>query len=237
MKLLFAFFLASASAFAPSYRPFPKRTLMFESDDAFTKTSSPVNSGQKAFDFNDILESVQNFDISSVTDAFGAIQQNAMEGQFGERGEAYVAAQLGVILCIVGGGIPFVGDFLMLLLGPGLLTVGLGVAFVSIADLGDALSPWPTPANNGLKTEGLYAQVRHPLYAGLLAVCAGLSIITGSATRLLLTALLIYVLDVKSDYEEQELVKVYPEYSGYKKKVTAKFFPQAILDTLPWVNK
>jgi protein-S-isoprenylcysteine O-methyltransferase Ste14 len=174
----------------------------------------------------------QNLDLDTIKD-------NVMGGgQFGERGEAYFAAQALVMLCVVLGGIPLVGDFLMLLLGPGLLLAGLGVAVISFKDLGSSLSPWPKPASTAeLKTDGLYAYMRHPMYAGALAACAGLSIVTGSATRLLLTALLLYVLDVKSDYEEAQLVEAYPGYTSYQAEVANKFFPQAILDQMPWMNK
>jgi len=47
----------------------------------------------------------------------------------------------------------------------------------------------------------------------------------GSAPRLILTALLIFVLNIKSDKEEEMLAEVYPEYEAYKSKVTGKFIP------------
>jgi protein-S-isoprenylcysteine O-methyltransferase Ste14 len=191
-----------------------------------------IQSAFQEFDLANVdLSGFQNLDLDKIKD-------NVMGGgQFGERGEAYFAAQAVVMLCVVLGGIPLVGDFLMLLLGPGLLLAGLGVAVLSVKDLGSSLSPWPKPASTAeLKTDGLYAYMRHPMYAGALAACAGLSIVTGSATRLLLTALLLYVLDVKSDYEEAQLIEAYPGYTSYQADVTNKFFPQAILDQMPWMN-
>ena len=88
--------------------------------------------------------------------------------------------------------------------GPGLLLGGLVVAAASLGDLGsDSLSPFPAPPRGAiLKTDGLYAKMRHPLYTGLLMTMAGLSIATNNADRLLLTAVLWYLLDVKSDKEE-----------------------------------
>jgi protein-S-isoprenylcysteine O-methyltransferase Ste14 len=110
-----------------------------------------------------------------------------------------------------------------------------------VTGLGGGLSPFPVPVDSsdeGVVSEGIYGQLRHPMYAGLLASCAGFSILTGSATRLLLTALLIYVLDVKSNFEEEELIKKYPvEYEAYMKEVEGKFFPQKLLDELPWGSK
>jgi protein-S-isoprenylcysteine O-methyltransferase Ste14 len=194
--------------------------------------TSKLQSTFEGFDLANVdLSGFQNLDLD-----LNQIKDNVMGGgQFGERGEAYFAAQAALMLCVVLGGIPLVGDFLMLLLGPGLLLAGVGVAAVSVKDLGSSLSPWPKPAESAeLKTDGLYASVRHPMYAGALAACAGLSIVTGSATRLLLTAVLLYVLDVKSDYEEAQLVEAYPGYRAYQAKVANKFFPQEILDQMPW---
>jgi protein-S-isoprenylcysteine O-methyltransferase Ste14 len=216
-----------------------------DNDDDNNKGSSSAAAG---FDLDAVSSKLQstfegfdlaNVDLSGFTNLdLNQIKDNVMGGgQFGERGEAYFAAQAALMLCVVLGGIPLVGDFLMLLLGPGLLLAGLGVAAVSVKDLGSSLSPWPKPAESAeLKTDGLYAYVRHPMYAGALAACAGLSIVTGSATRLLLTAVLLYVLDVKSDYEEAQLVEAYPGYRAYQAKVANKFFPQEILDQMPWMK-
>lgn len=210
-----------------------------ESDDQpFATLTTKPNAGKpEGFDFQELLSNVQDFDISTLTANLDIFKTNALQGEFGERGEAYFAAQVAAVLCILGGGIPLVGDAIMLLLGPGLLLAGMAVMAISFVDMGPSLSPWPKPTNQGLVTDGLYSKVRHPMYAGLLAACAGFSIVTGSANRLLLTAVLIYVVDVKSSYEEAELTKVYPEYPSYAKTVTGKFFPQEILDLLPWMKK
>jgi protein-S-isoprenylcysteine O-methyltransferase Ste14 len=197
--------------------------------------TSKIQGAFNDFDFD--LSGLQSLDLDNLR------SRVVGEGNWGERGEAYFAAQAAVLLCVVLGGIPVVGDALMLLLGPGLLLAGLATLALSFRDLGDSLSPWPVPAsaeegNTGLKTGGLYAYVRHPMYAGLLAACAGLSIVSGSAVRLLLTAALLYVLEVKSDYEEGELAKAFgAEYERYRASVTNKFFPQEVLDKMPWMNK
>ena len=73
---------------------------------------------------------------------------------------------------------------------------------------------------------GIYASVRHPMYAGLLCGMTGLSLLTDSVTRLLLTGGLYLVLDAKSDYEEEKLVDAYgSEYEGYRSEVQGKFLP------------
>lgn len=215
--------------------------------DAEVVNSSSSSSSSSSFDIQDILSnlnlaSLEKFiDISSLTGNTDKILANIKEGEFGKRGEIYVVAQFGLLFCILIGGVPFFGDLLKFLLGPELFVVGFAVIFLGATGLGGRLSPFPVPvesSEDGLVSEGIYGQMRHPMYAGLLASCAGYSILTGSATRLLLTALLIYVLDVKSNFEEEGLMKKYPvEYAAYMKEVDGKFFPQKILNDLPWGNK
>jgi protein-S-isoprenylcysteine O-methyltransferase Ste14 len=116
------------------------------------------------------------------------------------------------------------------------MIAGAAAAILGVVDMGSSLSPWPVPTGDDLVTDGIYSQMRHPIYAGLLAIMAGFSVVTGSAPRLLLTAALWYLLDLKSDYEEKQLVKEFAEYSSYREAVPGKFFPQAILAILPWTD-
>lgn len=169
-------------------------------------------------------------------DNLNSILGNTLNGEFGTRGEAYVAAQVFLVLCILFGGLPILGDVLNLLCGPLLMIAGAAAAILGVVDMGSSLSPWPVPTGDDLVTDGIYSQMRHPIYAGLLAIMAGFSVVTGSAPRLLLTAALWYLLDLKSDYEEKQLVKEFAEYSSYREAVPGKFFPQAILAILPWTD-
>jgi len=68
------------------------------------------------------------------------------------------------------------------------------------------------------------------MYAGLLSFLTGFAVWTASIDRLLMVVLLLVVLDIKSDYEEGELMNVYPEYVEYKGKVQSKFLPQAFFN-------
>ena len=156
--------------------------------------------------------------VDSITANFQAALKNTNAGEFGTRGEAYFAAQAALVVCVALGGIPYVSDVAHIVVGPGLLVGGLGLILLSLQDMGSSLSPWVTPAPTGgeLKTQGIYAQCRHPMYAGLLSTLLGLSVVTGSADRLLLTGLLWYVLDLKTNKEEEGLKEMYPdEYSNY----------------------
>lgn len=53
-----------------------------------------------------------------------------------------------------------------------------------------------------------------------------------------LTALLVYLLEVKSSKEEDFLIAKYGiDYTEYMEKVPGKFFPADLLDDLPWNKK
>lgn len=109
------------------------------------------------------------------------------------------------------------------------MLAGAGIALASLVDLtSDNLTPFSKPVEDGkLIQDGLYSKVRHPIYAGLIAFATGFSILTGSATRLVLTAFLILLLDLKSSREEEYLEEKYPaDYPKYKATVTGKLFPR-----------
>ncbi|KAG7364685.1 protein-S-isoprenylcysteine methyltransferase [Nitzschia inconspicua] len=186
-------------------------------------------------DFSSIGDSLSNFDVDRV------VSNVKGDGEpLGSRGEYYTVAQFVLIFCIAIGGIPYAGPAFQFIGGPGLLLGGLVVTLKSFGDLGsDSLSPYPSPPRGGaLKTDGIYGQMRHPMYTGLLMVMAGLSIATNSADRLLLTALLWYLLEVKSDKEEDFLMEEYgQEYIDYKAAVPGKFVPADLLDDMPWNQK
>ena len=93
------------------------------------------------------------------------------------------------------------------------------LAVLSVLDLGsDNLSPFlAVTRTNTLKTDGIYQELRHPMYAGLLLTMFGLAVVTASPDRFLLAALLAYVMEVKTEKEEEFLMKQYPqEYAAYK---------------------
>jgi len=154
-------------------------------------------------------------------------------GEFGKRGEAYVLAQVTLVLCILGGGISDVGNsFLQFACGPGLSTIGLTIILMGISDLGDSLSPFPVPLEKDtstLKTSGIFEYIRHPLYSGLVLSAFGFGVSTGSPLRLLLTAALFCALSYKMDYEEKALLEKYPdEYEKYMKEVPGRIFPSEL---------
>jgi len=218
-------------------------------------STSTVTTTSRYLAFDKDKLSVPSFDVSGITGTvdqtiqdlldydMGTVLQN-LRTDFGTRGEVYFAAQAGLILCILLGGVPILGEPLQAVLGPLLLLSGLLIAVLSVADLGsDSLSPFPKPTTSGsLKTTGIYAQMRHPMYTGLLMIMLGLSVSTNSADRLLLTGFLYYLIEVKSDKEEIFLMEEYGnEYKAYQvgRKMCEKhvhlsivwFFPLSLTDS------
>ena len=166
---------------------------------------------------------------------FQKVITNISSGELGSRGEIYFAIQAVLFLCILYGNIPVLGDVLTFLFGPVACLAGVAVAALGLKDLGSNLSPFPkVPENTELVQTGIFAEIRHPIYAGLLCFSLGLSIWTGSAMRMLLTGSLWLLLEKKSDYEEASLVETFDGYTEYKKKVTGKFFPARLLESLPF---
>lgn len=72
--------------------------------------------------------------------------------------------------------------------------------------LGRRLRADPAPSEDAvLRTDGAYALVRHPIYAGLLLTGAGLAVVAGNVRALGLWLVLRAVLSRKADLEERPL--------------------------------
>lgn len=62
-----------------------------------------------------------------------------------------------------------------------LIAAGAAVLLVAFRVLGRALTPTPVPvAGAGLRTDGPYRWVRHPIYTGVLLAAAGFTVALGS---------------------------------------------------------
>jgi protein-S-isoprenylcysteine O-methyltransferase Ste14 len=103
---------------------------------------------------------------------------------------------------------------------PTALAVGIPISVVGL--LIRAWAAGHLAKNQRLATGGPYAYVRNPLYIGTLLVAAGLATASrsiGLAILLAVVFLLIYLPVI--ELEEQHLRKIFPEYSGYARRVTA----------------
>lgn len=106
--------------------------------------------------------------------------------------------------------------------------VALGAIILVLAafNLGRSLTALPTPARRAtLKTGGLYRFVRHPIYAGLLALVFGGAVTSRSVVRLALATALLGLLTAKAAWEEAMLRQRYPEYEEYARR-TPRFVPR-----------
>lgn len=229
----------------------PSSLLLFSSSSSSSEsgeTSSSSNNSNSLVPSSSSSSSSKSFqqnlpDLSKLLDARGSIWSNIVDGELGRRGEVYTLIQVAVLFCIARGGVPVIGNIVSIVCGPGLLLLGAIVMLGSAAAMGPALSPWPVLPSRATSTallqDGwLYGTVRHPMYAGLLAASAGFSVATGDATRLLLTALLWYVLDLKTAREEVELRTAFgAEYERYQREVPGKFVPHQWLARLPWSSQ
>ncbi|HSM38088.1 MAG TPA: isoprenylcysteine carboxylmethyltransferase family protein, partial [Candidatus Limnocylindrales bacterium] len=114
-----------------------------------------------------------------------------------------------------------------LLLGAGLLLLLAGgwLVYRGIDDLGRNLTALPAPVRDAtLVDDGVYARVRHPIYAGVITLGVGWAIALGSPAALLVAILLAGWLDLKSRREEVWLSEHHPGYASYRSR-TSRFVP------------
>ncbi|TAM60581.1 isoprenylcysteine carboxylmethyltransferase family protein [bacterium] len=140
----------------------------------------------------------------------------------GGRGERWVLAQtaLFVLYVLLPGQRPVWRS-------PGMLLAALGAAaaVAGALQLGRSLTPFPEPAQHGQLVEsGIYAWVRHPIYAGVLLAAFGGAWATHSAGRALLSVALSLFFDAKTRAEERRLARRFEGYAGYAGRVR-KFIP------------
>lgn len=110
-------------------------------------------------------------------------------------------------------------------IGTVVVLVGLVVLAVAALGLGRGLTASPLPsARAELRTNGLYALVRHPVYAGLLLAAAGVVMRSGSVVRLVVALALAILIVLKARWEERRLAERFPAYASYAAR-TPRFVP------------
>jgi protein-S-isoprenylcysteine O-methyltransferase Ste14 len=151
----------------------------------------------------------------------------------GRRGEGWVVLQSIVLVAMVACAVvgprwpPSVQPWLRTL-GFVLEAAGAGMLILSRITLGRAFTPLPRPRDRStLRSTGIYARARHPLYGGLLVFGLGLSL-HRSPLVLAPTAVLAVVFWLKSIREETWLAERYPEYPAYRRATPNRFIPWII---------
>jgi protein-S-isoprenylcysteine O-methyltransferase Ste14 len=107
-----------------------------------------------------------------------------------------------------------------------LLLAGFVILGLSFLALGRSLTAHPVPAPKGvLVTDGLYRFARHPIYTGLLALGAAMTLSGGLFPHVLFFITLVVLLNYKAQFEEQLLRARYLDYASYAAK-TGRFLPK-----------
>lgn len=109
-----------------------------------------------------------------------------------------------------------------------LVIIGLIILILSVYALRKSISPFPSPKVNAkLIKNGVYKFIRHPIYSAILSATFGWACFSNSLFRILIFACLFLLFEIKSSFEEQLLIKKFPEYINYKKQ-TGKYVPKFI---------
>ena len=116
--------------------------------------------------------------------------------------------------------------FLVTSVTAGLVLAGVVILGLSFLALGKSLTAHPIPAKQGvLVTDGLYKFARHPIYTGVLALGAGMTLAGGLFPHILFFVALVILLNYKASFEEQLLRARYEGYASYAVK-TGRFLPK-----------
>lgn len=139
-------------------------------------------------------------------------------------GNALVAAQLLLMgACVAPVGPAMLTPIGFKVLGLALIATGLLVGVLAAVALGRSLRAHPIPADQGkLRTSGVYALVRHPMYLAVLLTAVGLTLLGGHLLALFATLALAAVLAAKAKLEEGLLYERFGwEYATYCSRVPA----------------
>eukprot|EP00310_Coccolithus_braarudii_P024234 CAMPEP_0183334322 /NCGR_PEP_ID=MMETSP0164_2-20130417/2968_1 /TAXON_ID=221442 /ORGANISM="Coccolithus pelagicus ssp braarudi, Strain PLY182g" /LENGTH=223 /DNA_ID=CAMNT_0025503439 /DNA_START=11 /DNA_END=682 /DNA_ORIENTATION=+ len=164
---------------------------------------------------------------SSLEQMAAQVISNMNEGELSTRGEGWAIGQGCLVVGVLFAPSEPVQPAVEAIVGLAAIGAAIALGGAAISDLGVAnLTPWPKPVQqNELKTEGVYSLCRHPMYASLIAGCFGLSLLSLSFERLLLTVALFALLSFKVGREEPFLNKKHGEaYRAYA-EIVPQFFP------------
>lgn len=152
----------------------------------------------------------------------------------GPRGEGWVLGQFVLFGLLFAVSLPSLAgisprtllDWSVVAIGAGGMVVAAWVVGTAFRDLGRNLTPVPRPRDDAVLVEhGIYATLRHPIYAGLILGGFGWSAVARSLPAVGVTLLLALYLDLKARREEAWLSDRYPGYDAYRRR-TRRFLPR-----------
>jgi protein-S-isoprenylcysteine O-methyltransferase Ste14 len=104
--------------------------------------------------------------------------------------------------------------------GAALVLAGGCLFLAALLRLGPNLTPLPRPRErSSLVQTGPYRIVRHPIYAGGIALAYGWALLVNGWLTLVWATVMLVFLDIKSAREERWLVEKFPEYPDYQRRV------------------
>jgi protein-S-isoprenylcysteine O-methyltransferase Ste14 len=146
-----------------------------------------------------------------------------LEQQRRRTGTALVLAQFGLILmCLLPVG-PVIGSGQLRPLGLVCLVLAALVGGLALAAMGSDTRVHPVPdATATLRTNGIYAWIRHPMYAAVLLACLSVVLSTGRVLAIVAFGALVVVLRAKARFEDRMLGEKYgAPYADYAARVPA----------------
>ena len=142
---------------------------------------------------------------------------------FSGRGGAWVVAQLIVMtawLVLTPKGHKLTDSALGRVAAAVLLSAGAVAGVSGALVLGTSLTPFPKPpAQAQLVRRGIYSIMRHPIYAGLIALSFGWAYLWSSGRGVVLALIQAVLLDIKARREERWLREKFSDYDEYAVKV------------------
>ena len=113
----------------------------------------------------------------------------------------------------------------LVVLGATAIALGGWIVLSGTRRLCDSFTALPRPHRHAtLIQDGVYARIRHPIYAGVICLGLGWAVTTLSLPALFGALVLVVVLDLKARREEVWLAERYPAYAEYRSR-THRFVP------------
>ena len=139
------------------------------------------------------------------------------------RSAAWVAAQFVIMLALLVAGPLWRGQWpgkAAPAIGGALVLAGAWLGIAGVRVLGTNRTPFPEPKpGSQLVTTGIYARVRHPLYASVIALGFGWALLWRSGPAFALAAAQVVFFFAKARFEERLLRERFAEYADYARRV------------------
>jgi protein-S-isoprenylcysteine O-methyltransferase Ste14 len=138
-------------------------------------------------------------------------------------GDALVAVQFGLILlCLLPVG-PTIGSGQLRPVGLVCLGLAALVGGLALLAMGSDTRVHPVPAaQTPLRVTGIYAWIRHPMYAAVLLATLGVTLSSARVLSLLAFLALIGVLHAKAEFEDRMLQEKFGgQFADYASRVPA----------------